>query len=216
MIERAEHGQVLIELLISLAVAAVILSLGAQLIYVTLQASKISGRKNVATSLLEEMFAGMQGTARAQWQNLYGLTKNSDYHMTTSSGTWAFATTVETVTVDGIAYTRSFKVQNVCRSTGGVITGITDSTGTATGASACTGSGGNFDPSTELVVAVVSWPDNQSVMTNRYIERWGNKVCTQTAWSATGSGVLTCPDTHYGSSTNLTTGTTLQICPSGC
>jgi type II secretory pathway pseudopilin PulG len=215
-VDDKQRGELLFELLIALSIAAIVLTLGGQLVSLGLRASKVANNRGVGTGLFEEMFAAVDGVAGEKWINLYGLTKNSDYHPTISSGSWVFTAGSEVVTIDGIDYTRSFKVQNVCRNGSGVITGLTDSSGTAVGGSGCSGSGGNFDPSTEFVTFQVSWPNYPALVVNRYITRWRNKVCTQTSWGSTGSGVNSCPDTKYETKTNLNSGASLEICSGGC
>ena len=118
----------------------------------------------------------------------------------------------ESVTVGGVAYNRSFSVQNVCRDAASRdITGITDSGGAAT---ACVASGGNNDPSTQRVTVLVSWGED-SVSWSEYAARWQNLICLQMDWSGgTGSGTTTCPTTTHGGATSIdTSGGTLKLTP---
>ena len=214
ILNSSESGQLLLEILVSIGVAAVIIALGAQLFYVSQRANKIAGEKNVGIGLLEETFDATRSATTEKWQNLFDLTKGSTNYYPQASGTkWALTSGSESVTISGIIYTRSFTVQNVCRhDTTRDITGITDSNGSAT---TCAGSPVN-DPSTQKVNVTISWPDADALTASDYVTRWRNKICLQTAWSTVSSSVTTCPDTTYDSQTNITPGTDLQLCSGGC
>lgn len=211
----SRSGQLLLEILVAISAAALVVGLGAQLIFVSLQANKGAAEKNVALGLLEETLEAARDATGEQWQNLYNLVKNDSHHPEKSGGKWVIATGTENVAIDSITYTRSFVVQNVCRDNSNRnITGITDSNGSST--TACTVSDGSPDTSTQKVTVTVSWPNAPSLLAGEYVTRWRNKVCSQTSWASQSSATSTCPVTTYGSSTNITTGTSLQLCSGGC
>ncbi|OGY60043.1 MAG: hypothetical protein A3B23_03040 [Candidatus Colwellbacteria bacterium RIFCSPLOWO2_01_FULL_48_10] len=125
---------------------------------------------------------------------------------------WTANTTATTVTVNGVVYTRSLYLQNVCRddSTGN-ITVVTDTGGTA---EACTGSpsGDSWDPSTLKITTTVSWAGGEPLTTSEYITRWKNSSCTQTAWSTSGvTDPRACPTVDYSTRTNISGTTSLTM-----
>lgn len=195
------RGSLLLELLIVISILAIILSIGAQSISLSLRSGKVSGERDVATSLASEALESIRGATEEKWQNLYNLTKASqNYYATTSSNKWVISSGTETIPVNLASYTRYFTVNNVSRDP------ATRLIETAYNAA-------HDDPSTQQVTVTVSWVGGLPVTVNEYFFRWKNKVCNQTSWSSSGSsGVKTCPDTTYGSATNLgTPGASLQV-----
>lgn len=196
-------GQLLIEILIVIAIAVVIISAAAQLVYVSLRSNKFSEEMNVALGLMEETFSAVDGAATEQWQNVYNLNKgtSTSYFPQNSNGKWLMATGTENVLISGLTYSRSFTIQNACRDTDPAIrtiTGITDSGGSAI---TCVASGGSYDPSTQRIAATISWPEADPVIFNKYFTRWRNKICIQSDWSGGSSGsTSTCPTNFYSNS----------------
>jgi len=208
------RGQLLFELLITIAVAATIVAIGAQLIYVSLRGNRWSGEKNVALGLKDEEFEAVLSWTTQSWTTFYNLTKGTTtYAMFPSGGSWNYSTGTEAVTANTITYTRSFTIQNVCRDTATrSILGVTDGGGATT---ACTG-GGSEDPSTQQVSVAVRWPGADPLTAAEYLTRWRNKACVQSSWASQGSATSSCPATTYASSSNITPGANLQLCTGGC
>ncbi len=200
-------GQLLMEVLLAIAAAAILSTIAAQMIIVSLRSNQSAGERDIATGLAQETLEGVRSTGEENWLNLYNLTKgtSTNYYAQQASGKWSIATGTETVTLNGIGFTRYFTIQNVSRSTS--TRGI-DSVYNST----------NDDPSTQQLQVTVNWRNGGLVVSDAaYISRWRNKACSQTSWTTGGSsGGKTCPDTTYSSSSNITTGTTLQLCSGGC
>lgn len=212
----SQRGQLLLELLIVIAVLAIVGTLGTHVIYLSMTTDKRAVEKSTALGLTEEMAAQVEAIAGEKWQNIFLLTKNSSYHAASSSGKWIAASGAEVAPLNGINYTRQFIIQNVCRMTTKQITGITDGGGVGT---TCTGTPevDMYDPSTEKVTMTVSWSNADPFSESIYLMRWRNTVCSQTGWTTSGaSGVKSCPDSSYSSSVNITTGASLQLCSGGC
>ncbi len=212
-----QRGSFLLELLIVIALLGVILGVGTQAVYVSLQSGKIAGERDVAVGLASESLEAVRGFTEESWQSIYGLTENSPYDTIQSTNKWATTTTITAIALNNSSYTRSFVVQNVCRDTTASsrsITGITDTNGTLT---TCITSTGEFDPSTQKVTVTVSWTGADPVTMSEYFVRWKNKACNQTSWANGGSGTTAtaCPTTSYDtispSGTINTTGGTLQL-----
>lgn len=177
------RGAFLLEILIVVALLGIILGVGTQAVYVSLQSGKVSGERDVAVGLASESLEGVRAFTEENWQNLYTLTKwTTPYDTVLSGSKWATTTTITPISLNNASYTRSFVVQNVCRDTTSArsITGITDTNGTLT---TCTSSTGEFDPSTQKVTVTVSWTGADPVTISEYFVRWKNKTCNQTDWS---------------------------------
>lgn len=196
-----KKGALLLELLIVISLLAIILSVGTQAVYVSLQSGKISGERDIAVGLASEALEAVRGATEEKWQNIYDLTKASQHYKTVPSGNkWTLATGDETIAINNASYTRYVVIENVSRDAS---TRMID-TGT------------NYDPSTQKVTVTVSWPYADPVVMTDYFIRWRNKVCNQTDWSGgAGSGVKNCPNTSYDSispaGTIDTTGGTLKL-----
>ena len=188
-IKNPESGMLLLEILIVVSIAAVIVALSANFIYLSLRSNKIANEKNVALGLLDEVFEAVRGASTEKWQNLYTLTHaTQDYHPIQTSNAWdissAGAVGTESVAINNVSYTRSFRVYHVCRhASTRDITGLTDSSGAS--ATTCTTSGGVADPSTQKVTATVTWNNaGNSVTASEYFAgRWRNKATNHTTWS---------------------------------
>lgn len=199
-------GGLLLELLIVIALLALILSAGAQGVYVGLQSSKVSSERDLASALATEALEAARGVAEEKWQNIYTLTKGTQHYRVVLSGNkWTLAPGDESLALNNTTYTRYVVIDNASRD---ATTRFIESNYNAT----------NDDPGTQKITVVVTWgPTNtDSFSVTDYFFRWKNKVCNQTDWSGgVGSGVKNCPDTTYESispaSTINTAGGQLQL-----
>ena len=194
---RYARGALLIEILITISILAIILSLGAQSSFVSLRASKSAGEKDMALNLAIETLEAVRGASDEKWQNLYDLTKGSANHHypSQSSGKWVISNNGdETVAVNSIPYARYFVVDNVSR----------DQTPTSRAIENTYNSANDY-PSTQKVTVTVTtnWATSTAVTFSQYLSRWRNKVTVQTSWTGGGGE----------SSTNITTGSSLQVSP---
>ena len=201
---RGQKGALLLELLVVIALLAVILSVGAQAVYVSLRSGKVSGERDVAVGLASETLEAVRSTAEEKWQNIYSLTKaTQNYFPTQSSNKWILSSGVGTVVVNGITYSRSVVIDNVSRDQ---TTRFIESSYTSA----------DDDPHTQKVTVTVSWPNADAVTLSDYFFRWRNKVCSQTGWSTAGSGstVQSCPTTSYDTkdaAIDASSGTSLKV-----
>ena len=172
-----------------------VLSLGAHL-FCELKGEQVCRRKD-GSELAIETLEAVRGASDEKWQNLYDLTKGSANHHypSQSSGKWVISNNGdETVAVNSIPYARYFVVDNVSR----------DQTPTSR-AIENTYNSANDDPSTQKVTVTVTtnWATSTAVTFSQYLSRWRNKVTVQTSWTGGGGE----------SSTNITTGSSLQVSP---
>ncbi len=191
VVARYARGALLVEILITISILAIILSLGAQSSFVSLRASKSASEKDTALNLAIETVEAVRAASDELWQNLYSLTKGpgNHYYPSQSSGKWVINNSGdETLIVNGVTYARYFTVDNASRNP-------------STRAIENTYNSANDDPSTQKLTVVVTanWATSTATTFSEYLSRWRNKVTVQTNW--TGSG-----DTG-----NITTGTSLQL-----
>jgi len=76
------RGQLLLEILLSIAIAATVLGIGGGLVYVGLKGNKASIEKDVALGIADEAFEAVRAVAFEKWQNLDSsvVTRNSNYY----------------------------------------------------------------------------------------------------------------------------------------
>ena len=198
-----QKGQLLLELLIVISVLAVILSFGANAVFLSLRSNKAAGERDVGNALAYEALEAVRSATEQDWQNIYSLTKSSQHYKTIQSGTtWTLATGDETITLNNTVYTRYVTINNVSR----------DSTTRNIETSYITA---DDDPSTQEVTVNVSWPTGGPIVVYGYMFRWKNKACAQTAWTTAGTGntVKLCTDASYDvkdAGINVTGGLHLQ------
>lgn len=186
-INKKNKGALLLELLVVISLLAIILSVGANAVFLSMRSNKTSGERDVASALASESMEAVRAIVEEDWNYIYSLTKNSQHYQTViSGGKWILATGDETINLNSIVYTRYITIDNVSR----------DAT---TRDVQNTYSGTDDDPGTQKVTVTVSWPDGSPVVMSEYFFRWKNKVCNQADWSGgVGSGEKTCPDTTHG------------------
>ena len=194
------QGQLLLEILIAVGVAAVVLSVVSQLVLVSLNSNKATVESTIAENLAQEEFKAVGAIAFSKWQNLYDLAKatSSHYFATSTTGDWATSTGEEVVSLNGLSFTRYFTVSNVCRDD------LTRAIITTVGVPPCT-AGNSDDPSTQKITVKVSWSGG-AVERSDYLTRWRNQTCVQTSWNSGGStGTTTCPASVYDTQTDIDT-----------
>jgi hypothetical protein len=207
-------GQILLEVLIAIAVAAAIAILGSQLVFVSLAGNKITGDNNVASGLVEETLEAARAAATENWLNIYSLTHgNIQYYPQKSAGKWILSAGVETIPLNTSVYHRYFTLQNVCRDISSrAITGISDSGGSAVTCNDISGS--RIDPSTQKITAYVAWPAAATSSDAYFLTRWRNQICVNTNWAGGKNyptdNVFVCSgsvNTYYNDDGNIDTGT---------
>ena len=199
--KRKENGQLLLEVLLTVAAVSVLSILGAELIFSGNRSNQIAGDKDIALGLADQTLNAVQASAVGDWTSIYNLGKGSGnlYHPAQSSGKWSIVSGNDTTLINGISYTSSFYIQNVNRDINGNIV-LT---------------GGVEDPSTQKIVVTISWPNGDPVIENSYITRWRNIVCNQSDWSGGVGTTGTCPNpgNKYESATGLIIGNTIELAP---
>jgi hypothetical protein len=137
----------------------------------------------------------MRAISREDWLNISALATGSanTYYTLISGGKWATSTPSESVTLNNIAYTRSFWLDDVFRSSTGTIVA----------------SGGIYDPSTKKMTSRVTWTAEvgsaQEFRQNIYLSRFANETYEQTDWSggAAGEVATSSQTTQFATSTSI-------------
>ncbi len=185
------RGSFLLELLIVIALLGVILGVGAQAVFVSLQSGKIAGERDVAIGLASESLEAVRGFTEESWENIYALTKGSQYQTVKSGNKWATSIASETIALNNVTYTRYFVVENVSRDS------------TVDRKIEPTYNSANDDPSTQKVTVTVSWTGADIITISEYFFRWKNMTCAQTDWA----GGATSPTDNTVPAANCTSST---------
>jgi type II secretory pathway pseudopilin PulG len=206
-----DRGALLLEILVVIGVLAIIVSFGSQLFLTSARSNKWARERNVALGLAEEVLEGVRGVASEDWLNIYkppngsgdsAADKGSSHHYyLQATGTkWVVLSGDETVTMDGMNYTRYFVIENTSR---GAADGNIESAYTSA----------DDDPSTQKITINISWSGAEPLSMVQYLTRWRNKVCVQSNWSAGAvAGTSSCAGEGYGSiDTNIDVGTAGSI-----
>lgn len=170
----------LLEIIVVIAVVAIIVGLGAQTTVVSLRSNKTAGEKSEAVKLVEETFEAIRMITAENWLSLYkppdgtgdpitGKGDNNHYYPSQSVGRWIIQSGNETVTVGSLAYTRYFTIDNVSRDSNKDIE--------------LTYNSSNDDPSTQKITVNVAWTNAAAKTASEYVFRWRNKACHKTNWA---------------------------------
>lgn len=198
------RGALLFELLIVISLLAVILSIGANAVFLSIKGNKVSGERDVASALASESLEAVRSVAEEDWQNIYSLTKGSHYYPTETNGKWLLTTPGdETVNINTAVYKRYVIISNVSRDS--LTRNIQNSYLSV-----------NDDPSTQKITVRVEWTGGNPIEISEYFFRWKNKTCDQNDWSGgVGTGVKDCSDSTHSdispAGTINTTGGKLQL-----
>ncbi|MBI4812428.1 hypothetical protein HY798_03250 [Candidatus Falkowbacteria bacterium] len=192
-----QRGQLLLEALIAIAIIVGVVTVGSQMIIVSMKGNKFSNKKNVALGFLEKTFEAVEAVSMEKWQNVYkpptgsgdqATSKGSSnhYHATQSGGKWVIAAGDDTANANGLDYTVYFTIDNVSRDSNKNVESSYNAS--------------RDDPSTQKITATVNWTGAAEPLTlSQYISRWRNQACLQSDWSGSPtSATTTCPTSNYG------------------
>ena len=194
-----EKGQSLVSLLLAIAVGAIVLVLGAQIIQVTLKTEEASRRKTAAFQLARESFEATRSIAEEDWHLIYDAIVNQEYYLDSSTGKWILSTDSQykTITLGSDTYLRWLIFSNVSRDESGDIEAIYNAS--------------HDDPSTRKITVYISHGGIEKLSWYYYLTRWENEISSQADWSG-GDGTEG-PVTSFGNTYSTTTAT--QIDPEG-
>ena len=170
-----QSGQSLIDILIGVAIGAILIGGAAATITLTLRSNVQNKNIQIASSLSQAMLDQVSVYAAADWHNidaLSGIVPGVPYHLISAASSFEKKDGAKSETVEGIVFSTSFKVDVVHRNQ------ETDAVETP---SALT----YEDPSTKKVIAVTTWAEagqTADVSVNKYITRSRNFIFQQTNW----------------------------------
>lgn len=182
-----QKGSLLFEMLIVISLVAIILTVGANSVFLSMRSNKVSGERDVASNLASATIDSIRAVVEEDWQNIYALNKaTTHYYPSESSGKWVMLEGDEVVNINDILYTRYVTIENVSRNatTKDIETDYVLS---------------NDDPSTQKITVTVNWSQGSPVVISEYFYRWRNKICPQTEWTTpeSGSNVENCNTISY-------------------
>ncbi len=165
-------GQALIEILIGLAVGAILIGGATAAIVAILRSNLESKNFQTASSLSQELVDNAKTLAESDWHNIYNLSKGSStqYYVAASGTILAVFSGTTTTLAGNFTYTKFFSVENVNRDASSTIVA----------------SGGTDDPSTQKITSHIQWPSagqTSDVPLVVYLTRWRNMISRQTDWS---------------------------------
>lgn len=218
-----QKGSLLLEILLAVAIGAIIIGAVSGLVYVSLKSGQNSGAKSAAISLAEEGLEAMQSIGEADWHKVY-LPPNGEGDPNSSKGTgnpyyickegssWTLCS--ETVCVvdfavgcnggniqiDDIIYSRKIYIDNVNRNK-------TGERQICTGVGICTEE--KSDPSTQKIKVVISKSGSADIILEEYLTRWKNNISSQSNWSGgrNQENFSDDPSKYYGDDGNIDIGT---------
>ncbi len=164
------RGQSIVELLVAIAVAAVVIPGIAAGLFAARQGKAQEQQRLEAVALVHEAHEAVRVARESSWVN---VATNGTYHPVISTPTWALGNGADVVN----GYTRSITIDAVYRNASGTIV-LT---------------GGTLDPSTKKVTIIVAWgtPLPTSVSEVMYLTRLGNLAYVQTTKAEFDTGTLT-------------------------
>lgn len=189
-----KNGQTLIEVLVAVAVGAVLfvgaVSVISPSIKVNTQANRIATQADLQRALLQNVTAWTGGN----WNNINSLATTSvnTYYLLTATSPFTATSGKEFIVVGSTTYSRYFYVDNVNRdvTTGNITT-----------------SGGTNDPSTKKITAVSNWPGGTTTTIVTYLTRHAGNPYSQVDWSGGGNsaGPVTIVGNQYFENSGMST-----------
>ena len=185
------RGQILTELIIAIAITAVLAAIGAQLLNVSLYSAGVSEDRQAASRLAEEIFEALRAitfsntTSTQGWNRLYlppegtgnatsSKGASNSYYVTIVANQWQIASGTEDVILEEKTFTRRFFIENICRDN----TSHSISTTTIT-----TCLGGTYeDPGTQKVIVTISKTNAPDFEFSEYFTRYLNESSPQNSW----------------------------------
>lgn len=168
-------GQSLVEVLIAVAVGAILITAAAGAIVPALRINTQTNRAQTGTALAKELLENVRVWAEGDWHNVSNLATSSAFHyyLITSSSPFSASDGEQSISVATTTFTRYFYIDDVYRNASDVLI-------TSMGPE---GASAKFDPSTKRVTVAYSWPQNATHTISEYITRNRNNVYIQTNWS---------------------------------
>jgi len=183
------RGQSLIEILIAIAIGAILIGGATGIIIPLLNSDTQTKNVQAATTLAQEYLDNIHNLSESNWFNIYTPPapkgSSSQFYLSATSTSYSILPGSTSTLINNISYTVYFSVENVSRNlcgAGDINTASTTGCGNGPGTT-----GVADDPSTQKVTVQITWPTNGSLSKSEYFTRTTNKIFDQTDWSG-GSG----------------------------
>jgi type II secretory pathway pseudopilin PulG len=191
-----QAGQTIIEVMIAIAIAAVILPALATAVVASREGRAQEAERLQATALARQAAEAVRSVREKGWSNISSLTAGSPYRPIIASNAWSLTAGAETIG----NFTRQIVATDVERDSSGTIVD----------------SGGTADPSTRKLTVTVSWtqPVTGSVVLEAYYQRYlSNAAWTQTTQAEFdgGTDTQTSVTATGGGQVELAPGTTPRL-----
>jgi len=162
-------GQMLVELIIAIGIAAIMLPALLTGLYASSQSKPQQQQRAQAVALLEQTESAMRSIKNSSWSS---FANDGTYHTAIVSNQWTLAANAQTVN----GFTQQVVVSDVYRNTNDAVVS----------------SGGTLDPSTKQVAVTISWtkPNPSSITSTFYLSRTTDMTYTQTTQSDFSAGTL--------------------------
>ena len=176
------RGQLLVEAVLAIALLGILAGIIGMAVNVSTQSNKASGKKTVAVDLAQEAIEAVRAirdnneTTGRGWNRIYEKNKgsgNTYYPANTvplcGSAIWCLVSGSEEIIKDGVTYTRSLYINNVCRDArngGGDIVAV----------GACNQTTNWDDYSTQYVRVTVTAGGISDIIVEEYLTRAKNEV----------------------------------------
>jgi len=171
-----QKGQILVESLIAIAVAAIILSLSAYFIQSGSQGERRSQDKFIASQLAQETFEATKVISEADWNDIwydsdYSIGSSLAYYLKNNAGDWILTTNIDdqAIVIDGKSYQRSLVFYNVSRDT-------------STKNIELTYVQSRNDASTRKVIVSITGEQMANTNWTFYLTRWKNDTQAEDEW----------------------------------
>lgn len=171
------RGQLLVEAVLVIALLGVLAGIIGMAVNVSTQTNKASGKKSVAVSLAQEVMETVRAirdnndTDGRGWNRIYEKNKGSSnyYYPQIVSNAWQLTSGSETVTKDGVDYTRFIYIENVCRD-------AKNGGGNIAAMGTCNGTTNWDDPSTQYIRVAVQASGINDIIIEEYLTRAKNEA----------------------------------------
>ncbi len=197
-IRNSRAGQSLVEVIIGLAIGALLIGAAVFAISFMLRSSSANQKFQVASGLNQETIDKVRVVVSADWNDIYTLNKGEGnfYHVNVQGNNLTIedADPLDIIIIEGVSYSTYFYVEDVGRNVSGDIVS----------------SGGTDDPSTQKITVITTWTNIGGGMSEvklvDYITRWQNTVFHQTDWVGGLDGgrlPIEAPDDKFANSDNV-------------
>lgn len=186
-------GQSILEILIAVAIGAVLFIGAASLVAPILKTNTATRQVQTGAAVGKQLMDNVKVWSEGNWNNALNLATSSIniYYLITSSSPFIATSGIESILVSTTTFTRYFYLDDVYRDGSGYVTS--------------TASGNTYDPSTKQATVIYNWTRGVTTTLIEYLTRNATVIYDQTDWSG-GSGFngpATTTDARFSASVNI-------------